>query len=569
MFNRHYQDELAFLRAAGRTFAEAHPDAARHLAEAGADPDVERLLEGVAFLTGRIRGRLDDGLPEISHGLMDAVLPHYLRPIPSLTLVQFQPGANQKETVVIPAGAALDAVPIDGTQCRFRTVHAVPVAPLAIVAIEVEPGPPTRVALRLRCAPGTTPAGLRLGRVRLHVGGDLPVARALHLCLGRHDGLVAEVDGRRVPGRLTLDAAGFDPAESLLPHPETAAGAHRLLLEWFAFPARFLALDLGGLDTVALPAGATALTIAITIERHARHLPPVDANALLLHTVPAVNLFEAEADPVVLDGTREAVPVRPSGGDPRHLAVYAVTGVAGHLRGSTTAIPFVRRLHRHGSTPAGTWQERRRPSVVGNAAEVDLLAEAPPGVADPIVLSLTLLATNGSLAARIGLGELSRSTRDVPAGITFRNLGVPTPPVEPALSGDLHWRLLAHLGLDYTSALSVDGLRTLVGLYDLRSRHEQGARHAHQRLLESIAAVHSERTTRHLDGVPIRGLAVTVELDEDRLGGIGDAWAFGAVLDGVVAQAVTLNAFTRLTVRCRRSGDGFTWPDRLGRRKLL
>lgn len=60
MFNKYYQDELSYLREMGREFSQAHPDAAPYLSEAGADPDVERLLEGFAFLSGRIRQRLDD-----------------------------------------------------------------------------------------------------------------------------------------------------------------------------------------------------------------------------------------------------------------------------------------------------------------------------------------------------------------------------------------------------------------------------------------------------------------------------------------------------------------------------
>ena len=55
MFNKYYQDELTYLRELGKEFAAAYPAIAPLLAERGADPDVERLLEGVAFLTGRIR----------------------------------------------------------------------------------------------------------------------------------------------------------------------------------------------------------------------------------------------------------------------------------------------------------------------------------------------------------------------------------------------------------------------------------------------------------------------------------------------------------------------------------
>jgi type VI protein secretion system component VasA len=70
MFAKYYQDELAWLREMGTELAAARPEMARFLAEPGADPDVERLLEGFAFLTGRIRQKLDDEFPEF-----EAVVP--------------------------------------------------------------------------------------------------------------------------------------------------------------------------------------------------------------------------------------------------------------------------------------------------------------------------------------------------------------------------------------------------------------------------------------------------------------------------------------------------------------
>jgi len=61
--NRFYRDELSFLRLQGREFAEAHPQLTRFLSEQSTDPDVERLLEGFAFLTGKLREKVEDTFP--------------------------------------------------------------------------------------------------------------------------------------------------------------------------------------------------------------------------------------------------------------------------------------------------------------------------------------------------------------------------------------------------------------------------------------------------------------------------------------------------------------------------
>ena len=75
-FNHYFQSELSALREQGRRFAEHHPALAPYLAGTSTDPDVERLLEGVAFLTGRLRQKLDDELPELTHSLMHLLWPN-------------------------------------------------------------------------------------------------------------------------------------------------------------------------------------------------------------------------------------------------------------------------------------------------------------------------------------------------------------------------------------------------------------------------------------------------------------------------------------------------------------
>jgi type VI secretion system protein ImpG len=93
MFNRYFQEELTHLKELGKDFSKAHPAVAPMLAGATPDPDVERLLEGVAFLTALLRQKLDDEFPEIINELMQLIWPHYLRPIPSSSFIAFTPNS--------------------------------------------------------------------------------------------------------------------------------------------------------------------------------------------------------------------------------------------------------------------------------------------------------------------------------------------------------------------------------------------------------------------------------------------------------------------------------------------
>src|SRR5437868_9433607 len=100
----------------GRAFGEANPRVAGLLAERGGDPDVERLLEGFAFLTARIRERADAAVPELAHGLCELLLPHYLRPLPAATVVEFTPHARAlKARQRVAKGTPLASRKVDST----------------------------------------------------------------------------------------------------------------------------------------------------------------------------------------------------------------------------------------------------------------------------------------------------------------------------------------------------------------------------------------------------------------------------------------------------------------------
>ena len=95
---RHYRLELDFLRQLGIEFAEAHPDIAGHLGlpyQSGMDPHVERLREGFALLTARIRAKIEDEQPELTEALLGVLYPQLTQPIPSMSVIRFKVAADQ------------------------------------------------------------------------------------------------------------------------------------------------------------------------------------------------------------------------------------------------------------------------------------------------------------------------------------------------------------------------------------------------------------------------------------------------------------------------------------------
>ena len=90
----YYNRELAYLREMGAEFAERYPKVAGRLGMRGievADPYIERLMEGFAFLTSRVQMKMDAEFPRFSQRMLEMIAPNYLAPTPSMAIAEIQP----------------------------------------------------------------------------------------------------------------------------------------------------------------------------------------------------------------------------------------------------------------------------------------------------------------------------------------------------------------------------------------------------------------------------------------------------------------------------------------------
>ena len=582
MFNKYYQDELVFLRDMGREFSAANPEAARFLAEPGSDPDVERMLEGVAFLTARLRQKLDDELPEFTHSLTEMFWPHYLRPIPSSTIIQFE-HANKATAELKPlkSGIEIDSAPVDGTRCRFRTAYDFDLLPLELNEVELRREAPARLRLKFSGPEKTPLEKLGLQTLRLHLSGEATVTRALYVALMRHVRRVVIRKGNGADDQPSYELppsaikpVGFRNEDSLFGGPGPSFPGFRLLQEYFTAPNKFMFIDLDRLDGTATFEGATEFVVDFEFSRLPDNMPPVSKVNVQLNCTPAVNLFKHDADPVRLERGRTEYTVRPSGESPRHYEVHSIDRVYGLEIGSAAEREYHAQFHlnRTGKRDELFFHARRRVAITGSGSEMQITfldPEDPAARPNIDTVTVDLTCTNATLPSRLDVGDVSVKTGNAPIFARYRNITRPSPTVPPPLQGDLHWRLISHLSLNYMTMLSVDALRSLIGLYNFRARVDRQTEQAHARLLEGIVAIHGEPTSILVEGTPVRGLDVELTIDEELLGGEGETYLFGSVLNEFFAQYVSLNSFSRLTLKGAKRGEVFEWPARIGKRAIL
>ncbi len=108
----YFRQELDYLRQLGKMLAKEKPQLASFLAEKEADPDIERLLEGFSLLSGKLRQKIEDEFPEFTYSLINLLLPNYLRPIPSMTVIEYTPDVHNLTTeILIPRNETVLSAP--------------------------------------------------------------------------------------------------------------------------------------------------------------------------------------------------------------------------------------------------------------------------------------------------------------------------------------------------------------------------------------------------------------------------------------------------------------------------
>jgi type VI secretion system protein ImpG len=561
----HFPGELSLLRDTAAAFARDNPNLAAALRERAGDPDVERLLEGVAFLTAALRARIDDAGADVAHALADVLLPHALRPLPAATVVELQPNPRAlRARHHVPKGRSLSARPVAGTACRFRTCLDVDLWPLQLTDVRPVDAPTDAPAIDLcftlpEAARGALadPTPLRLF---LH-HPDLAQAATLLLWLSRHLVDIAITTPAGPLGRLPASALAPLPAgpHPVFPWPDTAPAGHRSLLELFSVPERFCFVELAGLSTLGLDCGD--FTVRLRFDRP----PPLPAalspSTFRLHCTPAINLFEAPGEPIVRDRVAREALLRADGVDPRHMEIYEVVSVDAIARGHGARRSYLPFNHARRGVPS--YSLRRAPSPFDGGADTFLRLHDPPGPpSDGEILSLQLRCTNRALPLELHAGDLSEES---PGGLCrgHRNLTPVSPPGRLPLGDVALWRLLSHLAAAQRGPVDADALRDVLRLYNVHAADHPRARAA-ERHIDAVRELRREPATRLVRGVPVRALRTTVELAERALGGPGVGYLFGHVLEDLFSSLVPLGGAGELRVALSPSRQEWTWPLRIG-----
>lgn len=621
-FLRYYSQELQHLREMGGEFARDYPKIAGRLGLEGfdcSDPYVERLLEGFSFLTARVQMKLDAEFPRFTQHLSELVYPHFLAPTPSMAVVQLQPDLSNpslKQGFVVPRGSAMRSVlgKGDTTACEYRTGHEVTLWPVELVEarffthsgvqagvdMQLPASVKAGIRLRLRTSGGLPFRELPLDRLALNIrGGDELPVRIYEKILSSVEGVLVQPSS--APGKAPAEhwhallpktavrPLGFDEEQALLPSGKRTFQGYRLLQEYFAFPQRFLFVELAGLRAGLARCAQDELEVVILLNRGDAQLEQIlDHSNFALHCTPVVNLFQRRADRINISGEQLEYHVLVDRTRPMDYEVYQVEQVTGYGTGPNAEQTFhafytakdIGSLHQD----QAFYQVRReqrvisqrqrrvgpRSSYIGSEMFIAIVdANEAPYRSDLRQLGLTVWCTNRDLPLSMPLG-VGKTDFILDSGaplVSVRCIAGPSQPHASFAEGNVTWRLLNHLSLNYLSLVDSDAQQGAAALRELLSLYCQGSDLNAQRQIEGVRSITASSVTRRMPSPgPItfgRGLQVTLTLDDAAFEGTG-AFLLGAVLSQFFAQYVSINSFTETVVRTLARGEIMRWPAKGG-----
>ncbi|WP_034948205.1 type VI secretion system baseplate subunit TssF [Erwinia oleae] len=618
----YYNRELAYLREMGAEFAERYPKVAGRLGMRGievADPYVERLMEGFAFLTSRVQLKMDAEFPRFSQRMLEMIAPNYLATTPSMAIAELHPDAKKGDITrgfLVPRGTLMDsqALKKNGVTCSYTTAHDVVLQPVSIERVELG-GVPADIplaslglsqrgavsALRIRL---TTRNEMMLNNLTFDnlmfflSGPDIQAQQLLELIMQHSVGFFCQTveanPQRVVMGDDALRQEGFAPEQSLLPDDLRNFDGYRLLQEYFAFPARFQFVSIGQLRPLLAKCGPGVKTmeIVLLLDKADSSLERViDKSHLALHCTPVINLFPRTAErQKISDDVHEyhlvADNIRPLDYEIFSVQKLYVTGE--NSREEQVFRPFWSTFGRDEGDYGAYFSLRREPRTlseharrygtrtgyVGSEVFLSLVDERQSPWRDDLRhLTAEVMCTSRDLPLMLLQQDQGHfmMADSIPVGQLTLRKG-PTPP-RPALAENMAtWRLISHLQMNYLSLMdSEDGqgasaLRQLLGLYanlaePSIARQIDGIRHC------QLKPVY-RRVPEPGPIVFARGIGIDLSVDEQAFSG-ASPWLLGSVLERVFARLVAINAFTEVTLNSQQRGEVGYWAPRMGKRALI
>ena len=639
----------------GKEFAAQYPKIASRLALDTTDipdPYVERLLEGVSFLTARTQLKLDAEYPRFVQRILEVVYPDFINQKPAAAIVNLEPTNQYNADVInlLERGKILRSLPIDEfkVSCPFSVTKTTEILPLRIEkakytdsigylpntlsALKQSSSKKVQSALRLDFSlsvPGACSEMLP-DELSIFLGTELSKSSSLLFllaseCVGVVCHSYENPKQWYYPLPTTPKHRGFREDEALSFNIDKSVSAFRIMQEYSRLPEKFLFISQKNikqaiqqaekkghlpkvpehLEEIVNDKGVNKKIITYR-KRYfslsflfSNKIPEltelIGVDDFSVNAVPVVNLFRKKSSrfPVNIQDQEHHVVIDRT--QPLNYEVYAIEQVKGFDTNNLQTIVF---SPMYKAPDIGLFPETQTQHAYFSARRADRVPSensAKNGFRSSYLGSEVFLslANNQNYAFNSNVQHLSVdawcTSRDLPLIMprdgesdfliegflpvkSIKLISKLTRPQEAVSEDRTLWSFLNQLSLNYLSLLNTDKEDAPVALKELLTVFVSSESDLLKKQIESIIRVETSiinKVVRHYGvAAPIRGINITVTLDEAQLGGV-HPFLFGSVLNHYFRRLVSINSFVQLRIDTLQQGHIATWPSEIGERMII
>lgn len=586
----YFEQELLFIRDEAALFSSRHPGAASALGmrkDSIDDPQVSRLIESVALLNARMQMRLDDTFPEFTGSVVGLLFPHYLRPIPSYTFLEFLITSEARAVHHIPIGTEFDIQDDKGGSAIFKTTEAIDLYPIEIVDVNVVFAPfehakpvgaenaQTLIELTIKTVDeGIDIDSLSLEMLTLHLKGENHFVQRLYdvLCLTTSQLCVFANGKSHELGKTALKPCGFDVDDSLLPYSVPSFGGFKLLTEFLMFPERFNRFSIDLKQTLQ-GLNSNEFTLQFYIDEVSVELArSLNEMNFSLFSTPLINLHQISCDPIKIDFLSNQYPLILDSTPGHHLELFSIDEVQDVTENEMVFVPQIYAEKFQSAKTGLRWQlvpKTNDDGDVTNYLRVADLDHVSPESESRILLA-KVTVTDGSKVSSLPITSqvTCRELLTIPA--VMQLIRRPSLPVRRSDPNQYAWALMCHLHFNYHAIFgAADPCSALKNLFELYNHNQSVLNIAY---IDSILRIEQEQVVASIrisgKNCFAYGTKIALTLDPDCFhGGIS---LFSHFLDRFFAYFAGFNSFTQLDIYLEGQDRAHvSFPRRVGCKNYL
>ncbi|MDR1390842.1 MAG: type VI secretion system baseplate subunit TssF [Holosporales bacterium] len=597
-FLDYYHDELFFLRQKGGEFAKNHPEIAGKLDiknGESTDPQTERIIESVAFMSAKLNQKIDDNAQDIAFHLLSALYPNLINTFPSCGIIKFEPDGpiSASSIVQIKRGTNLFIKSKNDAEYQFKTLYPLNIYPISISKINLSKtfsklGGSDGRCIEINVLTNSVPLEqICPNDLLFHISSEiienaLLIYEAIFSNANRK--VFLKIDKEYIDvDRENIIQCGFDNEDSICPIPKYSTNSFQLFQEMLHFKKKFMffrILGVGDLIVKSRKKNISEFSIIIDVSTSDEQLIQViKDDSLALNTTPVVNLFPITSDPFRFDATKTKYLLLADQSKRKSIEIHSISEmyiINDQTREDALIQPYFSLAINSDTNVMHDlyWLYSKKPSQYENFDKSDIYISFvdtkmnPKNVYADVVYAKTLCTNRFELRDIDTFSKIYVDSVET-AGYSAKLISKISQPISFLENSTSLWNLISQLAATH---ISLSTSQNILGiLKQLAEIFSSGTQLKVDELFGGMESISTKEVVRRIGNDAwrgfVKGMEMTISISENQT---FFKYFLGTIINQYLSDIVSINSFVELKMKSTNSEKLLAfWAPTSGRKNLI